>query len=160
EALNSTSGVQVTQILRPVPNLVDHTVTVGWITQREYPFLGFDVYRAPDAGGVPGAFAQINAMRIAPTGHSSIVGVSNRTPYGLGDADPTLEIGKRYWYRVNWVDLASVSHPEPPVPIQLGTNPRVATVYYSITHDSPDNDLFVRVGVSHQYSTQATDRMM
>ena len=160
EALNSTSGVQVVQILRPLPDLQNRTITFGWITQREYPFLGFDVYRAPDVGGAPGTFAQINAMRIAPAGHSSIAGVSNRTPYNLVDADPSLEIGKSYWYRVNWVDLASVSHAELPVPIQLGTNPRVATVYYSITHDSPDNDLFVRIGETHQYSTQAADRIV
>src|SRR5262249_52421591 len=48
EALNSTTGVQVTQVKKPVPNLGAGTITVGWITQREYPFLGFDVYRAPD----------------------------------------------------------------------------------------------------------------
>lgn len=157
EALNSTSGVQVTQIKRPVVDVVGHTITVGWITQREYPFQGFDVYRAPDANGAPGAFVKLNALRIAPAGHSAIAGVSNRTPYSLVDADPALQVGKTYWYRVNWVDLASVSHAEPPVPAQFGTNPRVATVYYSITHDSPDNDLFVRVGETHQYSTQAAD---
>src|SRR5262249_32929748 len=116
-----------------------------------------DVFRAPDVNGSPGAFAQINGLRISPTGHSNIAGVSNRTPYSLVDADPALQIGKAYWYRVNWVDLGSVSHAEPPVPILFGSNPRVATAYYSITHDSPDNDLFVRLGSTHQYDTQAAD---
>lgn len=157
EALNSTSGVQVTQILKPVPNTVAGNITVGWITQREYPFLRFDVYRAPDVGGVPGAFTQINALPIAPTGHPNIQGVSNRTPYSLVDADPTLTIGNTYWYRVNWVDLASVSHPEPPVPIKFGTTPLVATAYYNITHDSPDNDLFVRLGTSQVYDANFPD---
>jgi len=157
EALNSTSGVQVTQVLRPAIDLVARTITVGWITQREYPFQGFDVFRAPDVNGAPGAFAQITALRVAPAGHSTIAGVSNRTPYSLVDADPALQIGKKYWYRVNWVDVGSVSHAEPPVQVVFGSNPRVATVYYSITHDSPDNDLFVRLGETHQYNTQVAD---
>ena len=80
EALNSTSGVQVVQVNRPVPNTGAGTITVGWITQREYPFQGFDVFRAPDVNGAPGAFAQINGLRIAPSGHSSLQGASNRTP--------------------------------------------------------------------------------
>jgi hypothetical protein len=151
EAINSASGVQVTQIKKPVPNTGAGNITVGWITQREYPFLRFDVYRAPDAGGSPGAFTQINALPITPTGHPNITGVSNRTSYSLVDADPTLVLGATYWYRVNWVDLSSVSHAEPPVPVRFGTQPRVATAYYSITHDSPDDDLFVRLGTSSAY---------
>src|SRR5207247_1630453 len=42
-------------------------------------------------------------------------------------------------------------------PIQYGTLARVATAYYSITHDSPDNDLYVRVGTSHAYDPSAPD---
>ena len=160
EALNSTSGVQVTQILRPAIDLVAKTITVGWITQREYPFQGFDVYRAPDVNGAPGTFVQINPLRITPAGHPQIAGVSNRTPYSFVDADPALQIGGTYWYRVDWVDLASATHAEPPVPIQLGTTPRVATIYYSITHDSPDNDLFVRVGETREYSTTTSVDVM
>jgi hypothetical protein len=157
EAINSLTGVQLTQMRKPVPDLGAGHITVGWITQREFPFLGFDVYRAPDVSGAPGAFVQINPLRIVPTGHPSILGVSNRTPYSLVDADPGLVVGHTYWYRVNWVDLTSVSHPEPPVPIQFGIQPRVATAYYSITHDSPDNDLFVRLGTSHAYDPAAPD---
>jgi subtilisin family serine protease len=157
EALNSTSGVQVTQILKPVPNLGAGTITVGWITQREFPFLGFDVYRAPDVSGAPGAFVQIDPLRILPTGHSTIQGVSNRTPYSLVDGDPALVPGNTYWYRVNWVDLASASHAEPPVPIKFGTQPLVATAYYNITHDSPDNDLFVRMGTSQHRDADVPD---
>jgi len=157
EALNSTSGVQVTQINRPIVDLGARTITVGWITQREYAFQGFDVFRAPDVAGAPGAFTQINALRIAPAGHTDIQGVSNRTPYSLVDADPSLQVGRTYWYRVNWVDNASVSHAEPPVPATFGSVARVATAYYSITHDSPDNDLFVRLGSTHQYDTKAAD---
>ena len=104
EALNSATGVQVTQVQRPEVDLGAGAITVGWITQREHSFLGFDVYRAPDNGGVPGAFTQINPLRIAPAGHPDIEGVSNRTPYSLVDADPTLVRGNTYWYRVDWVD--------------------------------------------------------
>ena len=157
EAINSTSGVQVTQIKKPVPNTGAGNITVSWVTQREYPFLRFDVYRAPDVGGAPGAFAQVNALPIAPAGHPTIAGVSNRTNYSFVDADAALTLGVTYWYRVNWVDLGSVSHAEPPVPIQYGSQPRVATAYYNLTHDSPDNDLFVRLGTSSAYSPSTPD---
>jgi hypothetical protein len=145
EALNSTSGVQVTQI-RAIAHPSSGNIEVRWITQREYPFQGFNLYRAPDAGGSPGTFVQINGSLIAPQGDPVIEGDDNRTLYTLLDSDAALTLGSRYWYRVEWVDLGSVSHVEPPVPADYGELARVATAHYSIAHNAVDNDLSVRIG--------------
>src|SRR5439155_25131938 len=145
EALNSASGVQVTQVLRPEPDVDAGYITFRWITQREFPFPGSDVYRAPDVGGSPGTFAKLNTTLIAPAGHASIQGVGNRTPYAFVDSDPALTIGQTYWYRVAWVDLGSASHNEPPVPARYGSLPRVLTAYYSITHNTVANDLLIKL---------------
>jgi len=154
EALNSASGVQVVQF-RPIARADSGRVDVRWVTQREYPSLGFDVYRAPDVSGSPGAFAKINLIRVAPAGHSGIEGVGNRTRYLYTDQDPTLTPGNAYWYRVAWVDLGSSSHFEPAAPVEYGDLPRVATVYYSIAHNAADHDLVIRVGTSSSYNTAA-----
>ena len=153
EALNSTSGVQVVQI-RPMPRPGDGAIDVRWVTQREYPFLGFRVYRAPDVNGAPGAFAQIGPGLVLPSasGDPVIQNDDNRTPYLLTDSDPSLALGRKYWYRVDWVDLLTTAHPEPPVQAVYGIPARVATAFYSIAHDAIDNDLLVRVGVDFDYA--------
>jgi subtilisin family serine protease len=151
EALNSTTGVQVTQI-RAVARPASAAVDVTWITQREYPFLGFNLKRAPDAGGAPGTFSQINTLLIPPSasGDAVIQGDDNRTPYLFVDGGPGLVLGNTYWYRVEWIDALG-THLEPPVPVDFGIVPRVATLYYSIAHNAVDNDLFIRVGTDHMY---------
>jgi hypothetical protein len=146
EALNSTSGAQVV-LFRPVARFGDGEVDVRWVTQREYPIQGFDIYRAPDVAGAPGAFVKLNTLPVAPTGHSSITGVSNRTPYVFVDSGP-LVAGTTYWYRVAWVDLAATSHFEPAAPVGFGEKPRIATAYYSISHNEPENDLLITLGTS------------
>lgn len=151
EALNSTSGVQVTQI-RAVPVVPGARIDVTWITQREYPFLGFDLYRAPDVGGSPGTFVKLNTLPIAPAGDPVIEGDDNRTTYVYQDADPSLALGQAYWYRVDWIDLLAVSHAEPAVSVEYGQLARVATAYYSLVHNAADNDLEVRIGADRDYS--------
>ena len=152
EAMNSTSGVQVVQI-RGIARPVDGQIDVRWVTQREYPFLGFDVFRAPDAGGVPGTYVKLNGSLVPPSaaGDPNIQGDDNRTTYTYVDGGPGLHVGDRYWYRIDWVDLASASHAEPPVPVEYGQLARVATVHYSIVHNAADNDLSVRVGADRDY---------
>jgi hypothetical protein len=145
EALNSTSGVQVVQ-LRAIAMPSLGRIDFKWVTQREYPFLGFNVYRAPDAGGSPGTFTQLNTGLIAPTGDPVLFSDDNRTPYVFPDTEPSLAVGSQYWYQVEWVDLGSVGHLEPPVPVAYGTLARVATAYYQIVHNAVDNDLLTRVG--------------
>ena len=151
EALNSTSGVQVVQI-RAIADPGQGRIDVRWITQREYPFLGFNVYRAPDVNGSPGSFTQLNSALVASTGHPNIEGVSNRTPYLYADNGPGLTLGQAYWYRVDWMDLGSVAHAEPPAQVAYGSLARVATVFYQIVHNAVDNDLSVRIGADLDYS--------
>ncbi len=150
EALNSTSGVQVVQV-RAVAMPALGKIDFRWITQREYPSLGFNVYRAPDVGGAPGAFLKLNPLPIPPAGDPIIEGDGNRTPYLYADSDPALTVGQQYWYQVEWVDLLGAGHLEPPVPAAYGTLARIATAFYQIVHNAVDNDLLVRVGSDLDY---------
>ncbi len=150
EALNSTSGVQVVQI-KATPLPAQGRIDFQWITQREYPFLGFNVHRAPDVNGAPGAYAQLNTLPVAPAGDPVIQGDDNRQLYTWADSDPGLVVGEQYWYRVDWIDLTGTPHAEPPVPAAYGTLARVATAFYSIAHNAVDNDLLVRLGADPDY---------
>ena len=150
EAQNSASGVQVTQF-RPIGRPGDGAIDATWITQREYSFQGFNVQRAPDVGGAPGSFVQVNTSLIPATGDPVIQGDDNRTPYVFADTDPTLTQGTTYWYRVQWVDLLGMGHVEPPAPVDYGVLPRVATAYFSIVHNAIENDLLIRVGTDASY---------
>jgi hypothetical protein len=150
EALNSTSGVQVIQE-RAIARPGDGAIDFRWVTQREYPFLGFNVYRAPDAGGVPGAFVKLNPLLIPPTGDPNIDADDNRQHYLYTDGGPGLVLGQLYWYRVEWVDLLAGGHLEPPVPVAFGTLARIATAYYQIAHNAVDNDLLIRLGSDLNY---------
>ncbi len=154
EALDSSTGVQVVQF-RPIARADSGRVYLRWVTQREHPSLGFDLYRAPDVNGSPGAFAKINSTRVPPVGHANIEGVGNRTRYVYADEDPGLSPGNAYWYRVAWVDLGSATHFEPAAPVEYGNLPRVATLYYSIAHNAADHDLVIRVGTSASYNPGA-----
>ena len=148
EALNSTSGVQLNQMKRPVVRVQDGAIDLCWVTQREYAFQGFEVHRAPDAGGAPGTFARLNPTLVPPAGDAVIAGDDNRTSYAWTDDDPALEPGSTYWYRVAWVDGGNTPHAEPAIRAIFGESPRLATAYYNIVHDSPDGDLTIRVGAS------------
>lgn len=156
EVLDSTSGVQVVKI-GATPHPQSGRVDVTWTTQREYPFLGFDVHRALDAGGTPGTWTRLTTLPIPPSldGDPLIFNDDNRTPYLYQDTDPALAAGQTYWYRIDWIDLGSVAHAEPPVWVEYGDLARVATVFYSITHNTPDNDLEVRIGADLDYSPGA-----
>ncbi|MEO5988961.1 MAG: S8 family serine peptidase, partial [Candidatus Eisenbacteria bacterium] len=145
EALNSASGVQVVKI-RPLANPAASRIDFTWITQREYPFQGFNVYRAPNVNNAPGTFAKLNASLIPGAGQPAIQGVANRTPYVFVDADPALVLGQSYWYRVDWVDLGGGVHAEPALAVAYGTLARVATAFYQIVHNAVDNDLTIRLG--------------
>jgi hypothetical protein len=151
EALNSTSGVQVVQV-RAVPLPQSDRIDVSWVTQREHPFLGFNLYRADDNDGAPGVFSQLNGALIPPTGDPIIQGDDNRTTYLHADAGPGLQEGSTYWYQVEWIDPASGSHLEPAVPVEFGELARKATVRYSIAHNAVDNDLLVRIGSDADYA--------
>jgi hypothetical protein len=159
EAMNSTDGVQVTQI-SAVARPTDHAIDVSWITQREYAFQGFDIYRAPDAGGVAGAFEKVNGpVPVPPSmdGDPNLENDDNRVSYAFVDADPALELGHTYWCEVRWIGIGGGGHAEPPVPADFGGLPRVATVFYNIAHNEPDNDLLIHVGTSAAQDPHAAE---
>ncbi len=80
-----------------------------------------------------------------------IQGADNRQLYVYSDPGPGLTVGQAYWYRVEWVDLLSAGHLEPPAQVAYGTLARVATAYYQIVHNAVDNDLLIRVGCDLNY---------
>ncbi len=147
EAMNSTSGVQVVRF-RPVARPQDLEIDVHWWSQREYPFQGYNIQRAPDVGGAPGAFVQVNGVIVPGIGDPVLDADDNRTAYTFVDDDPALQLGTQYWYRVEWVETGGTPHQEPPAPVIFGELPRVATVFYHLVHNAPENDLFIRVGTS------------
>jgi hypothetical protein len=80
-----------------------------------------------------------------------IEGDDNRTPYHFVDDSPSLTLGTRYWYRIDWIDGLGGAHPVPAASVAYGKLAAVATVRYSIAHNAVDNDLLVRVGADLNY---------
>jgi hypothetical protein len=116
-----------------------------WETQREFAHSGFDVLRAPDVNGVPGSFVAVNIAPIPGGLHPVIDKVDNRHGYDFDDADPSLEVGQLYWYRVQWSD-GTGAHVTPARSWSYGQRPIVATAFFNFTHNTSDNDLMVTIG--------------
>lgn len=153
ELITPVDRVQVTQF-RPLARPDDGAVDVTWITQREYPSLGFRIYRAEDVDNTPGEFALVSGPVTIPSSVNAdpvIEGDDNRTPYVFVDQDPALTLGRVYWYQVRWVDLSDAEHSVPYAPVAYGEVPRVATAFYQIVHNAVDHDLQIRVGSSRFY---------
>jgi subtilisin family serine protease len=158
EAMDPARPAQVV-LFRPIARPEEVEVDVTWTTQREQlSLVGFNVLRAPDAGGSPGVFVQINGPIVPAVGDPILESDGNRTPYTFVDADPSLTLGETYWYRVEAVD-AGGARLEPPAPVALGVAPQLATLYYVIQHNTVDNDLFVTLGTSAAADPQDADFM-
>lgn len=123
-------------------------IDVSWESQRETDLDGYNVYRAPDVGGAPGAFSQVNASLIPGAGQEQIEGIDNRNEYSLRDSTD-LAFGETYWYRIEHVSAAGTFQ-EPPLAVTLGEAQAVARLKYSITHDAYSNDLLVLLGTGTQ----------
>src|SRR6185503_9625338 len=113
EALDANTTQVVSEAATSVA-LISNQLQIGirWITQREIGVTRFDVFRAPDQGGVAGNFAQVSS-HIAPIGHEIIERTLNRTPYDWTDTDGSLVPGTTYWYQVQWTDAQGFTHMEP-----------------------------------------------
>jgi subtilisin family serine protease len=118
---------------------------VRWIAQREVGLNRYELDRAPDLNGVPGAWTQVHAVAVANP-HHTIAGVPNRHEYAYTDTDPSLDANAHYWYRVRWIDGAGLSHAEPPIRGRIADSPVIARVRFSWTHNYSDGDLYVRFG--------------
>lgn len=135
-----------TQVVREWADVVAGGIDIGWTTQREVGVTGFRILRADPIYGSRGAFEEITASPVAPAGDPWIHRDDNRTSYLYQDRDPGLTPGEIYWYRVRWTDTQGQAHDEPALPVIYDPPTPIATLYWSITHDSPDNDLLVFLG--------------
>jgi subtilisin family serine protease len=143
EAIDST----VTQVvsLQGVAEPGLGRIRVSWETQREFAHGGFNVLRAPDVNGSPGAFTTVNLSPIPGGVYPTIHKVANRHGYEFLDTDPALTPGERYWYRVEVPGAGGSLTAARPV--DYGQRPIVATAYFNFTHNTSDNDLMVSLGV-------------
>lgn len=143
EAQNASS----TQMIRMqvIPQRGPDGFQVSWVSQREIGLSRWELDRAPDQSGVPGAWTLQHTIPVgSPSGQ--IHGVANRHDYAYTDLDAGLSASSDYWYRVRWVDVNGASHAEPPMKARIMDSPVVARVQYSWTHNYSDGDLYVRFG--------------
>lgn len=143
EAMNNST----TQVIRiaATPLRGPDRVRIDWTSQREIDLVRYIVQRAPDAGGVPGEFADLAQVAVTQQ-HPEIRRVSNRHPYSWIDSDAALLASQTYWYRVQWLDFHNRLHSEPPLSVRIASSPIVARVRFSWTHNYSDGDLVVRYG--------------
>ncbi|HEX6629033.1 MAG TPA: fibronectin type III domain-containing protein [Gemmatimonadaceae bacterium] len=131
-------------------------IDLAW-TDNSTDEQGFRVERAPDAGGVPGTFAQITSVGV------------NVTTY----ANTGLANGTRYWYRIRaynqagtsaYTNNADATTPRPPAaPSNLNASPLSQNSVAVTWTDNSDNETSFRLdrapnnaGVPGTYSQIAT----
>lgn len=144
------SQTQVVSI-SAAPGTDGASIQLTWKSQRETSLAGYDIWRAEDAGGTPGAFTKITATPIAGIGSAIIERTVNRNVYTYLDASGLVP-NTTYWYRVSHTsnDPAVGTINEPPIAVTLGTAKAVARINYSITHNAIDNDLLTLIGTGSQ----------
>jgi subtilisin family serine protease len=143
EAL-SPSGTQVVRI-RTTPQRGPDGIVVDWWSQREVGLVRYEIDRAPDVAGGPGAWTNITQVPVASPS-TQIHAVTNRHAYSYTDLDPSLVTDALYWYRVRWVDVNGYAHSEPALSGRIMDSPVLARIEYSWTHNWSDGDLAVRFG--------------
>jgi hypothetical protein len=116
----------------------ESTLTARLSTQRERGAAHFAVERAPDEGGVPGAFAAFDSA--AAGGDSSLAGAANRSVYAFDHPVPPAERGMTFWYRTAFTE-GGVRHAGPPLRFASPVGPRAATLEVTIIHNAYDHDL-------------------
>ncbi len=118
------------------------SVDVGWTTQREADLTGFQVERAPDAGGAPGVYQTVNGTPVPAVGFADL-SLGNRTAYMILDPFPP---GGTWWYRVRTVGggLSDVS-----APVVVRAETTVAQARFTVTHAVPETDLVCSVGTGN-----------
>ncbi|MFU8830911.1 MAG: S8 family serine peptidase, partial [Wenzhouxiangella sp.] len=142
------SQVQVVYITAAPADDGRAAIDVGWKSQREIELSGYNVLRAPDVGGAPGSFVQVNGDPISGVGEAVIEERENRNEYTFRDADG-LVFGETYWYVIEHVSAAGTFQ-EPAFPVTLGEPVPLARIEYSITHNAIDNDLLTLIGTGTQ----------
>ncbi len=114
------------------------TVAVTWTTQREADLAGFQLERAPDAGGAPAAFGAVGAP-VAALGFGSLAS-GNRTQYAAVDAPAA---GQVWWYRLATAGGSGVAHS---AAVSVRSEAPSAVASFSFRHNRPESDLDLDVG--------------
>jgi Subtilase family/Putative Ig domain/FlgD Ig-like domain len=155
-AVKEAQNHSTTQVIRiqDIPQRGPDGFQVKWDTQREVGLARYELDRAPDQAGSPGAWTLIQTVPVANPS-AQIHAVPNRHSYSYTDLDASLSASAYYWYRVRWVDVNGASHSEPPIRARITDSPVVARVRYSWTHDYSDGDLYVRFGTGTSTSSPA-----
>ena len=110
-------------------------VEVAWTTQREKNVSAFELERAPELNGGPGAFVTVGTT--PALGAGTLIPV-NRTTYLLNDAAPA---GGNWWYRIKTVGGNTVS-----ATIQVRSESPAALARVEFDHNAPESDLALTVG--------------
>lgn len=134
EAEDST----VTQVVRVTLASDGTSLTAGVTTQRERgaAFLVFE--RAPDAGGVPGAFAPRDSA--AAQGTSGLAAFDHRETYTWNTSIAPAERGQAFWYRAAWTEHGT-RHVSPARRFVLPAGAPAVTLEFTIVHNAYDSDL-------------------
>ena len=155
-AVKEAQNASTTQVVRiqALPQRGPDGFQLNWVSQREIGLSRWELDRAPDQNGSPGAWTLVHQIPVASP-NAQIHAVSNRHSYGYTDLDAALSASAHYWYRVRWVDVNGASHSEPPIRSRIMDSPVVARVRYSWTHNYSDGDLYVRFGTGTSTSAPA-----
>lgn len=150
EAL-APNGTQVVRIAA-TPERGPDGIRIDWWSQREVGLVRYEIDRAPDVAGGPGAWAMQAQIPVADP-VTGIHGSPNRRQHTWTDLDPALDPDATWWYRVRWIDVNGLSHAEPALSARIVDSPVIARVEYSWTHDYSDGDLAVRFGTGTDTSS-------
>ncbi|HEY3216779.1 MAG TPA: S8 family peptidase [Candidatus Eisenbacteria bacterium] len=114
-------------------------------TQRERGAGAFVFERAPDLGGIAGAFSAYDSVSAA--GDSSLADGSNATIYQRDWNVPGNERGVPFWYRVSFTE-GGVRTNGPARRYSSPNGPPVATIEVTVVHNAYDHDVdaVVQVG--------------
>jgi hypothetical protein len=146
-AIKEALAPNATQIVRilTTPQRGPDGIRLDWWSQREVGLMRYEVDRAPDIAGGPGAWSLRAQIPVADP-VTEIHAAPNRRLHTWTDLDPALDPDATYWYRVRWIGVNGQPHTEPAISARIMDSPVIARVEYSWTHDYSDGDLAVRFG--------------
>lgn len=119
-------------------NDTTHQAEIDWSTQRETDLTGFELQRAPDAGGAPGSFVTVSPAAIPALGGPGLT-PTNRTSYATADTPA----GGSWWYRVATTG-GTAADLSPAAPVLAAAPDGVARL--EIHHAVPQSDLSLTIG--------------
>jgi hypothetical protein len=131
------------QVRRLALEATDTQITATLWTQRERGAAHFAIERAPDVGGLAGAFAPLDSA--AAVGESSLA-VTNLTPYAFTWTVPPSERGVPFWYRVSCTE-GGQRYDSPARRFTSPLGGSAAEIEVRIVHDAYDHDVAAEVKV-------------